>query len=98
MALTRIAGWLRPGGKLYLRDVVLPQPGSDYAEVLDAVVNDNAQTMREQWVRHLRQEYSTVNWIMEGLLTRAGFRLERCEYLRGVFGVYLGVKGTGGSA
>jgi len=29
--------------------------------------------------RHLREKYSTFGWIMEGILTRAGFRIDQAD-------------------
>ena len=89
VALGRIAGLLKPGGKLYLRDVVFSFPAADHASRFDAVLADYTEPMRTNFVRHLAREHSTSDWIMEGLLTRAGFCLESCDYQGGVFARYL---------
>ncbi len=36
----------------------------------------------------VREEYSTLGWIMEGLLERAGFHIDKKEYLEGFMAVY----------
>ena len=53
VALGRIAGLLKPGGKLYLRDVVFSFPAADHASRFDAVLADYTEPMRTNFVRHL---------------------------------------------
>jgi hypothetical protein len=38
---------------------------------------------------HLRKEYSTCDWIMEGLLERAGFMIKKDDYTDGFLAMYL---------
>ena len=38
---------------------------------------------------HVREEYSTFDWIMDSLLSRAGFRVLSKEITEGVIGTYL---------
>ena len=38
------------------------------------------------------EEYSTFGWIMEGLLERAGFKIEESDYKEGFLVSYLCVK------
>ena len=38
---------------------------------------------------HIKSEYSTIDWIMEGLIKRAGFRIERADYQKGLYATYL---------
>ena len=37
----------------------------------------------------IRDEYYTLDWIMEGLLTRAGFTIKKAEYTDGFMAFYL---------
>jgi hypothetical protein len=37
----------------------------------------DAMDKRERAVGHIAKEYSTLDWIMEGLLMRAGFAVQR---------------------
>ena len=85
IALGRLAGMLKNGGALYLRDVVFRFAPDRYAEVFDRWVGDvaemfGAECMSGQAESHIRREFSTFGWIMEGLLTRAGFEIERADY------------------
>ena len=38
---------------------------------------------------HVREEYSTCGWIMEGLLERAGFRIDDADYRDDFLAAYL---------
>jgi len=85
IALARLAGMLKSGGVLYLRDVVFRFEPGRYAEVFDKWVGDVAETFGEECMSaqaesHIRREFSTFGWIMEGLLTRAGFEVEQADY------------------
>ncbi len=39
--------------------------------------------------RHIRQEFSTFDWVMRALLERAGFAIESVERERGFLSHYL---------
>jgi hypothetical protein len=41
---------------------------------------------------HVKNEYSTVDWIMEGMIERAGFKLVRKDYKDGFIGTYFCIK------
>lgn len=76
VALQRIYTWLKPGGRLSLRDVVFDWSGGEPGSYFDRIAGpDLPEAPRQALVRHIRQEYSTLAWIMEGLLTRAGFEI-----------------------
>jgi len=86
VALLRIASMLKAGGILYLRDVVFSfQPG-EYRDRLDAWIEGAAKPAGEgftvsDYETHVREEHSTFSWIVEGMLSRAGFKIEVAEYL-----------------
>ncbi len=86
IALSRIAGVLRPGGVLRLRDLVfsfdLAQAEERIAQWLETVAADRPE---EGWTRdeletHLREEHSTFSWLLEPMLGRAGFEIAAAEY------------------
>ena len=97
VALARLAGMLKDGGRLCIHDVVFTFDPADYKDVLDGMVRDFARATDEDFARqlerHLRDEFSTFDWIMEGLLRRAGFRIDRAEYRTGP-SVYFCTKGA----
>ena len=95
MALHRLAAFLRPGGVLYLRDLVfafdLPEVEGRIAEWLEAA----PERPEDGWTRgeletHLRQEFSTFSWLLEPILEQAGFEIEQADYGRvGVYAEYV---------
>eukprot|EP00831_Metopus_contortus_P065302 TRINITY_DN58368_c0_g1_i1.p1 TRINITY_DN58368_c0_g1~~TRINITY_DN58368_c0_g1_i1.p1 ORF type:complete len:229 (+),score=42.38 TRINITY_DN58368_c0_g1_i1:73-759(+) len=74
VALRRICDSLRPGGRLVLIDVVFDlrdgEPEAYFEKLLDY-----APGSRDEFARHIAEELSTCDWIMTGLLERAGFRI-----------------------
>lgn len=84
IALRRIYGMLKEGGKFYLRDVVFPSLILDYDSYFNKIVNDLRKSagdkLAEETEIHIREEFSTLDWIMEGLLKNAGFCIESVKY------------------
>ena len=89
-ALDRLAGWLKPGGRFHLLDVVFQEENS--AANIDAWIaqmeTKGGTGVADSIRAHVAKEYSTLAWIMEGLLARAGFRIDRAEYSGGVLANY----------
>jgi putative AdoMet-dependent methyltransferase len=81
--LLNVASMLEPGGKFYLFDVVFPMM-DDYAAYFDGWVKSFTEKVGPEFAveveTHLRDEFSTFDWVMEGLLRRAGFKIDRAEY------------------
>ncbi|KAF0093144.1 MAG: methylase [Puniceicoccaceae bacterium 5H] len=90
IALQRLHAMLKPGGKLYLHDVVLPEqrPLEQIASFVQEQAAAGGDFLRDDAEGHFRDEFSTYDWIMEGLLERAGFRVEAVDYRGGVMGTY----------
>jgi putative AdoMet-dependent methyltransferase len=42
----------------------------------------------------VRNEYSTMDWIMQGMIERAGFKIEKATHSQGFFALYLCTKTT----
>lgn len=79
IALENIHRVLKPGGFFFLGDVVFSWPDGDHAACFDAFINSCPEGMRENAVGHVAKEYSTLDWIMEGLLARTGFQILRAS-------------------
>ena len=83
VGLLNVAKMLKPGGKFYLFDVVFPMV-EDYASCfggwVDSFVEKVGPEFAEEVETHIRDEFSTFDWVMEGLLRRAGFRIDSAEY------------------
>ncbi len=78
-ALQRLAAFLRPGGRLFLRDVVFPGGLDDYdrhlADFVGNLAAKGGEKMAAATARHIRDEYSTFDWVLEGMLERCGLRV-----------------------
>lgn len=105
VALDRMAGVLNPGGILRLWDVVYNfQPGEAIDRLGSWMSSALSNEVEEGWTRseleeHVRDENSTFTWLMEPMIERAGFRIERADYSDdGIFARYICVKlpATGG--
>jgi len=79
VALNRLRAALKPGGRFLLRDVVIGSKDRDPSAQFDAFIAAMPPSMRDRAVAHIAKEFSTLDWIMEGLLARAGFAVERID-------------------
>ncbi len=71
---------LKPGGVLFLTDFVF-KFDPDYEKNTDALLEELAKDFSKDFVEetkeHIRDEYSTFDWILQGLIERAGFNIEK---------------------
>lgn len=78
-ALAAIARRLRSGGRLYLRDVVFPAATKDYDQFFNATVKGVRQRAGDkaarQTIEHIKAEFSTLDWILEGMIRRSGLKM-----------------------
>jgi len=77
VALQNVNRALRPGGRFILRDVVFSWEGEGHPACFESFIGSFPESTRGGAVIHASREYSTVDWIMDGLLRRAGFRIVR---------------------
>jgi len=91
-ALTAIDDSLRPKGRLYLRDVVFPSTISDYdaffKTVIDEIRSRAGDEVAQQTVAHIKTEFSTLDWILEGMIERSGLRIVAKD-CKGFLSVYV---------
>lgn len=85
VALTRIAGFLAPGGVLRLRDLVYSFEPLEAEAVLERWYAGASATSEVGWTRaeleeHVRTEFSPFSWILEPMLERCGFDIRFAEY------------------
>ena len=96
VGLRRVATMLNNQGKFFLGDVVFSFGIASYKPAMDEWVKSMAQNVGPEFgaeaETHFREEYSTPNWIMEGLLERAGFEMEKNDYRDGFLASYLCTK------
>jgi putative AdoMet-dependent methyltransferase len=89
VALQNIHRVLKPGGRFLLGDVVFSWSGQNHSACFDAFINSFPEGMRKAAIGHVSKEYSTLVWIMDGLLERAGFRILKKTASRTSFVQYL---------
>ena len=91
VALSRMQGMLQPGGLLYIHDVILePDHALENIEAfIDRQTAAGGDFLRDDAEGHFREEHSTYDWIMDGLLARAGFAIVSKSMSEGVIGKYL---------
>jgi len=87
---------LKPGGRLYLFDIVFPSGETDLRQKIDEWI-ESIETMAdtqlaEEAVIHARDEFSTYDWIMEGIIRRSGFHIDTAEYGKGFQTAYVCTK------
>jgi hypothetical protein len=104
LALSRIAGMLRPGGMLRLSDVVYSfEPARAEASIEAWIESTTAADVEGGWTRaelaeHVRDENSTFTWLLELMLERAGLRVVDAKYSDdGMLAQYLCEKGEAGA-
>lgn len=93
VGLTRASEMLKVGGRFFLFDIVFPSAAENLEGRLDAWVRSIAEHSGHELAAeakiHIREEYSTYDWVMEGLLERAGFEIESAEYGDGFQATYV---------
>lgn len=80
VALTRIAGMLRPSGVLRLHDLVFDCQPDEIGSYVDDWLSGAVARPEDGWTRpefetHLREEYSTFSWLLGPMLERSGFTI-----------------------
>jgi ubiquinone/menaquinone biosynthesis C-methylase UbiE len=90
-AIAAIASTLRSTGRVYLRDVVFPSTIADYdaffQSVIEGVRAHAGDEIAQQTVQHIKTEFSTLDWILEGMITRCGLKIldRKCEGFLSVY-------------
>ncbi|WP_321423358.1 class I SAM-dependent methyltransferase [uncultured Methanobacterium sp.] len=83
VALLNMAKIIKKGGKLYLFDVVftfnIQDHQKDIGQMINQMQNAAGDSMADELKVHIRDEFSTYDWIMEGLLEKAGFSIDSVE-------------------
>lgn len=84
IALVNINRSLKTGGRLFVRDLVFSLKLEKYDSTIDRMLErfrDAAgEEMADKVANHIRNEYSTFDWVMEEMLYRAGFDILSAEY------------------
>ena len=80
-ALFNMNRMLKTGGLFYLYDVIFNFKPDNSGMVINGWLEHFASKVRPEFIKefhtHIRDEYSTYSWIMDGMLERAGFSVEK---------------------
>ncbi len=103
VALDRMAGVLRPGGVLRLRDLVYDfTPDEADARIpawLAGAVTDPAVGFTaDDLAEHVRTEHSTYGWLLDVMLDRVGFDVVERSVRRSAYATYTCRRRVGASA
>jgi hypothetical protein len=87
---------LKVGGGFFLFDIVFPSEATDIEDRIGAWARSTALQSGHELAAeaeiHIREEYSTCDWIMEELLERAGFEIESAWYGDGFQATYVCIR------
>jgi ubiquinone/menaquinone biosynthesis C-methylase UbiE len=97
IALVRIAAILKPGGVLYLRDLVYSFNPDEAEAAIESWLRGAATDAGSGWTRseletHLREEHSTFNWLLEPMIERAGFTIRDGQHHDSIYSAYTCIK------
>lgn len=96
IALKNIHSMLKENGRLYLKDVVFSSDVEDYDVYFSNIINGIPEgadaDLTKELIIHIKEEFSTFDWTLEGLIEKAGFRVEKSICLNGFVATYLCVK------
>ncbi len=96
IALKNIYNLLKKGGKFFLKDVVYPSDIENYESFFNAIIEDIENSVgsefTKEYIEHIRKEYSTLDWILEDLLTKSGFSILETNVENGFIYTYLCTK------
>ncbi len=96
IALSRMYDMLKPGGQLYIHDAIVEehQAIENITTLIEELADAGGDFLREDTEGHFREEFSTYDWIMDGLLKRAGFTINSKNIQDGVIGTYYCTKNS----
>jgi putative AdoMet-dependent methyltransferase len=81
VAIHKMAGMLNPGGKIFLSDVIFSFKTDEYERYFNGMVKEIAAKGDDGLTRdaelHLQEEFSTFDWILEGIFSNAGLLIEK---------------------
>lgn len=94
VALGRLYEMLKPAGQFYLHDAIIEPDNclGNLTNFIDKLAAAGGSFMREDAEMHFREEFSTYDWIIDGLLIRARFKICQKTLEDGVLATYLCIR------
>jgi len=90
IALKRMNIMLKPGGQLFIHDAIIEEHHAleNIAALIEKLAAAGGIFLQEDAEGHFREEFSTYDWILDGLLSRTGFAIKSKNIEDGVIGTY----------
>ena len=89
-AVANLARLLKPGGVFVLVDVVFHCEGGELDRFVSRFVSDEfPDSMKQDLYGHIAKEDSTFDWIMRGILERAGFEIQESRMFNSIATLYV---------
>jgi len=92
IALLKMANMLKNNGNLYLADVVFTFEPADHFNSINSIIDDMrnvaSDSMVDETIAHIKDEFSTYDWIMDGLFEKTGFSIDS-KIIEGNFLTYI---------
>ncbi len=93
IAFNNFYSFLKENGKLFICDVVFDCEPTEYSDIINSWIKGMHKTagkqMADKTIIHVKEEFSTWNWIMVGMLERAGFNIDKNFEIMSNMRVYL---------
>ena len=70
-------------------DLVFPFEARDYEPAIQEWVDMAVPVAGSEAALHIKEEFSTMDWIMKGILKRAGFVIEQIQDHQGFIKAYV---------
>ena len=91
-AFNTVAKKLKPNGRFYLRDVVFSPGTTDkddfFQMVIGGIKAQAGEEVAQKTIEHIKSEFSTFDWILEGMIARSGMKLIE-KINKGFLSVYI---------
>jgi SAM-dependent methyltransferase len=98
LALNHISAIMKPGGILYIRDLIFSCAPDETEQVVEQWLANASTHPDKGWTHteletHLREEYSTFSWLLEPMIEQAGFEIQKADHSDSkIYSVYLCIK------
>ena len=96
IVLNKLNSILKLGGKLFICDVVFDFNPTEYIDVINEWITEMRATagnrMADETILHVKDEFSTWEWVMSGMLERASFHIDNNSAIMKNMRVYICTK------
>ncbi len=93
IALANFYSFLKEDGKLFICDVVFDFKPPEHTNIINnwikAMHDAVGKQMADEIIIHMREEFSTWNWIMSGMIEKAGFNIDKNVEIMSNIRVYI---------